>query len=282
MFKTPVVFGAVIFAFLHLITACSVTNTHTPAELSTSQRLSIARELITATSTSWYDTTEPIYVGADEDHDWLQKALIDELNAKQYLVANNARAGRHLAVTATGLGANGIHVKLSLDGNQSIERVFRFEPAYAFKPPIDTVAFREVSATAAAASYESDTRTNVRNKTQLAEPEAVVAMPRAANQPANSPEAIEPRESSECTDVVLQPGSLKRNLTRILESCGWRLSDWPADSSRPQHELDWIVPNTQILAFESLEGLLDALRSTFDLDIERHHGFKSVRIETRD
>ncbi|MCY3859266.1 MAG: hypothetical protein OXG25_10215 [Gammaproteobacteria bacterium] len=282
MFKNPVVLGACVLIYLHLITACSVTDTQTPINPSTSSKQSIARELIAASSTNWRDTTQPIYVGVNGDHDWLQKALVAELNAKQYLVTNDAKAGRHLAVTSRDLGANGIHVSLTLEGNQSIERVFRFEPAYAFKPPIDTVSFHETFASATSVSNKNDARVNVSSKPRLTEPKEVPLTPRTVNQPANLPRASEPQDARQCTDVVLQQGSLKRNLIRILESCGWRLSDWPADLSRPHHELDWIVPDTQMLAFESLEGLLDALRSTFDLDIELHHGLKSVRIQTRD
>ena len=282
MFKNPVVLGTCVFVYLHLITACSVMNTQTLAELSTTSRQSIARELITAVSANSYDTTEPIYVRTDGEHDWLQKALVTELNTKQYLVTNEARAGRHLAVTSTDLGANGIHVKLSLDGHQSIERLFRFEPAYAFEPPIDAVSFHEASAPATSVSNENDARINGSNKPRLAAPEEVPVTPLSADHPSNLPTASEPQDSIACTDVVLQQGSLKRNVTRILESCGWRLSNWPADPNKSLHELDWLVPSTQLLVFASLEELLDALRSTFDLDIELQHGLKSVRIQLRD
>ena len=279
MFKTPVVLGACVLIYLHLITACSVTNTQTLAELSAASRQTIARELIAASSTNWRDTTQSIYVRVNGDHDWLRKALVAELNKKQYLLTNDAHAGRHLAVTSTDLGANGIHVSLTLEGNQSIERVFRFEPAYAFELPIDAVSFHEASAPATLVSNENDARISVSNKPRLAAPEEVPVTPLLADHPSNLPTASEPQDSIACTDVVLQQGSLKRNVTRILESCGWRLSNWPADPNKSLHELDWLVPSTQLLAFESLEELLDALRSTFDLDIELHHGLKSVRIQ---
>ena len=282
MFKTPVVLGACVLIYLHLITACSVTDTKTPINPSAFSKQSIARELTAAFSSNWLDTTQPIYVGVNGDHDWLQKALVAELNAKQYLLTNDAHAGRHLSVTSTDLGANGIHVSLTLEGNQSIERVFRFEPAYALEPPIDTVSFHETSASAALVSNKHEAQVNVSNKPRLAEPEEVPLTPRSVIQPPNSPALAKRLTSGVCTDFVLQQGSLKRNVTRILGSCGWRLSNWPADPNKPHHELDWLVPSTQILAFESLEGLLDALRSTFDLDIELHAGLKSVRIQLRD
>ena len=281
MFKTPVVLGACVLLYLHLIAACSVTDSQTPIDPSTSSKQSIARELIAASSTNWRDTTQPIYVGAGGDHDWLQKALVAELTAKQYLVTNNARAGRHLSVTSTDLGANGIHVSLTLEGNQSIERVFRFEPAYALEPPIDTVSFLEKSASATSVSNETEAPVNVSNKTRSAEPEEV-RVPRSANQPSSSPAATKRLISGMCTEVVLQQGSLKRNLIRILESCGWQLINWPADPNKPNHELDWLVPDTQKLAFGSLEGLLDALSNAFGLESKLNQDFKSVRVQTRD
>lgn len=282
MFKTAVVFGACVLIYLHLITACSVTETQPRIELSASSRQSIARELITAISANSHDTTQPIYVRADGDHEWLQRALVAELNKKQYLLTTDAKGGRHLDVLPTDLGTNGIHVSLTLDGNRTIERVFRFEPTHTFKSPIDSVSFHVVSATAESASHSSDTQANVGNETQSAHAETLVGTPRMKNPPTNLAKVNEPPDSMACTDVVLYQGSLKRNVTRILKSCGWQLINWPADPNKPHHELDWLVPGTQVLAFASLDGLLDALSNTFDLDVELNHRFKSVRIQVRD
>ena len=88
--------------------------------------------------------------------------------------------------------------------------------------------------------------------------------------------------STECSTALLQKGSLKQNLVRILQACGWRLVRWPADPKRPNHELDWLVPETQTLAFESLGDLVKALHVAFDLDIELDHSSKTVRIQSRD
>ena len=282
MFRTPVVLGAILFTFPHLITACSVFA-HEPLEdLAESAGRAVAQELVSASSNYLPDTSKPIHVELESSPDWLRNSVVRELIANQFTVASESNADHQLLVSATELGANALHVSLALNNEQKIERIFRFEhtntlerPVDRLDPKVESIHLVDEPKPLAAQVLERTSTTSVEAVTtasllpiQTPEPEA-----------SGLPKAPTP---TGCADTVLQQGSLKHNLVQILQACGWRLGGWPVDLKKPNHELDWIVPSTQTLAFESLDGLLHELRLAFNLEIELDHAAKTVRVQLRD
>lgn len=282
MFINPVVIGVCGFACLHLITACGIIAPLSLDDLPESSRQAIARELVAASSNHWPDPSQPIHVEAKSKSDWLRNSVIRELIANQFTVASESSADHQLLVSANELGSNALHVSLALNNEQKIERIFRFErtntlerPVKRLDPQVESIHLDDRPKPLAAQVLEPTSKTSV---------EAVTT---ASLLPIQTPEAETSALSgaatpTRCTDTVLQQGSLKQNLVQILQACGWRLGGWPVDSKKSNHELDWIVPSTQTLAFESLDDLLHALRVAFKLEIELDHAAKTVRIQLRD
>ena len=282
MFKTPVVLGAILFMCPHLMTACSVFAHEPLLDRAESARHAVAQELVSTSSSHLLDESKLIHVALESSPDWLRDSVIQELIANQFTVASESNADHQLLVSATELGANALHVSFTIDGEQKIDRIFRFEPTNTLERPVDrldpqveSIHLDDEAKPLAARGLEPTSTTAVEAvKTaspihiQIPEAEAS-ALPRAPT-------------PTRCADTVLQQGSLKQNLAQILQACGWRLAAWPGDTKKPNHELDWIVPSTQALAFESLDGLLHELRLAFNLEIELDHAAKTVKVQLRD
>lgn len=282
MFKTPVVLSAVLFASLYSITACSALVPQPQFGFPESLEHAIARELVVASADHLLNTSKPLYVKGTSDQNRLRNALIDELAANQHLLANDAVNAHQLTVAAAELGDDALHIAFAIDGLQIIERVFRFETGVA---PIATSALadsrgesRTIVAKAAKRSDGDDARTS-QSVSVLDEETTPSVVWAAASETALVEESS---DSPECTHTELQQGSLKQSLIHILHSCGWRLASWPADPDESDHELDWLVPNARILEIETFAELIQALRTSFDFEIELDDTAKTVRIQLRD
>ena len=282
MFKNTVVLVAILFICPHLITACSVFA-HEPLEdLAESADRAVAQELISASSSHLPDTSKPIHVALESSPDWLRNSVVRELIANQFTVASESSADHQLLVSATELGSNALHVSLALNNEQKIERIFRFEPTNTLERPLDRFVSQVESI-----HLDDEPKPLATQVLEPASTASVEAVTTASRPPIQTPE-VEASASpgaptpTGCADTVLQQGSLKQNLVQILQACGWRLVGWPADPKKRNHELDWIVPSTQTLAFESLDGLLHELRLAFNLEIELDHAAKTVRVQLRD
>ncbi len=282
MFKNTVVLGAILFTCPHLITACSVFAYEPLEDLAESASRAVAQELVSASSSHLRDTSKPIHVALESSPDWLRNSVIRELIANQFTVANESNAYHQLLISATELGSNALHVSLALNNEQKIDRIFQFEPTNTLERPFDrldspveSIQLDDEPKPLAAQILEPTSTTSVEAVT-TASLLPIQTLEAAASALPGAP------TPTGCTDTVLQQGSLKQNLVQILQACGWRLSDWPVDLKKPNHELDWIVPSTQALAFESLDDLLHALRVAFNLEIELDHAAKTVRVQSRD
>lgn len=282
MFKTSVVLCTVVFISLHLVTACSVLEPQSIHELAESSRKTIAQALVAEIADRLANSTSPIHVQASSAPDWLRNALIGELTANQYSLERDTVNARQLAAVATELGSDALHVAIVVDDQQVLERVFRFEPSVKgrasnalFEPDDERTNFAAKSLETSASVKELATRELASFDHVPTSDSSVSSIPERSIQSESS-------DSFECVNAVLQQGSLKQSLFRILQSCGWRLASWPADPEQPNHELDWLVPSTQTLAFTSLEELVQALRRALDLDIEINEPFRTVRVQLRD
>ncbi|MCY4128840.1 MAG: hypothetical protein OXG15_06310 [Gammaproteobacteria bacterium] len=281
MFKTSVVLCAVLFTCLHLVTACSVLDPQSIHDIAESSKKTVAQELVAESSNHLANTTRPIYVQARSAPDWLRDALIDELTANQYFLAQDAVNARQLAAVATELGADALHVLLTVDDQQVLQRVFRFEPTVSHRVWNAHIESDDEPTNFAARFNETSAPVTELPMRELA---SVDYVPTPDSTVSSIPQPSTPNESSdsfECANAVLQQGSLKQSLIQILQSCGWRLALWPADPNKPKHELDWLVPSTQTLPFKSLEDLVQALRIAFDLDIKLNQNNKTVRVQLR-
>ena len=281
MFKTSVVLCAVLLTCPHLVTACSVLDPQSIQELAESSRKTIAQELVAETANHLANTTNPIYVQARSAPDWLRDALMDALTANQYFLARDAVNARQLAAVATELGADALHVVLTVDDQQVLERVFRFEPTVSHRVWNTHIESDDEPTNFAARFNETSAPVTELPMRELASVD-YVPTPDSTVSSIQEPSIVEESTvRSKCTNAVLQRGSLKRSLMNILQWCGWRLASWPADPDRPNHELDWLVPSTQTLAFKSLDDLVQALHISFDLDIKLNQSNKTVRVQLR-
>ena len=282
MFKTTVVLGAATFLLLHLTTACNYVATQPLDDLSNSARLTIANELVAASSAYWSDKNRPVYVRVEPAHHWLQNELRDAFAANQYRLTNGPIVNHNLVAVATELGSDALRVSLTIDDQHQVERLFRFEHTDQNEVS-DSFAesdYKRLEAT----HFPIERRGWVEREASLPTEQPNEASPSRQVSPSafNTSTHDEASDSGACTEAVIRKGSLKQNLVHIFQTCGWRLVDWPADPNRPNHELDWLVPSTQTLAFKSLGELFDALHIAFDLEIELNHSTRTVRIQSRD
>ena len=282
MFKTPVVLGTLLLSHLHLLTACSAYGSPTLDSLPITSQHTIAQELVEAITPRWFDAKKPISMRVKSGQDWLRDGLVAELTANQYSVAQKSIDSQELEVTATRLGSNALHVSLTSDGGHNVERVFRFQPIADSRAPSVIVGSDSHPSFVDSVPDENDVPVGPTTTPMAAK--AVVTQPLdvAASHERERSVAADSPVTERCEVTEFQRGSLKQNLVESLTACGWRLVGWPADPDKPDHELDWLIPTTQELIFESVEELAQALRDAFDFEIEVNRTFKTVRILLRD
>ena len=281
MFKKTVVLVAVLFTLLHPIAACSPVSSNSTVDLSKSNARTIARELANVSSRFFPNRSKSIHVRVVSDQKLLKSALVEELTAKEHLLVDTTLADHSLTIVTNELSSDFLQVSLTIDGDRSVQRLFRFEPIVRNKDPIspsesDVERLKTAFVSKWDKAHQSDSTTS-----QTLERESVLTPDSAPQSDSRTSSLAAATFATECSTAILQKGSLKQNLVRILHACGWRLVRWPADPKRPNHELDWLVPDTQTLAFESLGDLVNALQFAFDLEIELDESSKTVRIQSR-
>ena len=282
MFKNTVVLGGAVFLLLHLTTACGYVAPQSRNDLPNSIRRSIANELVAASTPYWSNTKKPVHIQVVPDQHWLLAELHDVFTANEYQLVNEPVTNRSLVAVATEFGGNGLQVSITIDKEHTVERLFRFEHVdqreasnafvesdhsrlEAMHVPIERKVWVESGPGSPPEKHSQASSLNVET-------------PHTFNATTQNDASV----SAACLETVLQKGSLKQNLIQILQACGWRLVEWPMDPDKPEHELDWLVPITQTLTFESLNELTHALRIAFDLEVELDGSTKSVRIQSRE
>ena len=281
MFKTSVVSLAIQFAFAQLITACGFSVPDSQTDLPLSHQRAIAQELVNVGTDHLEDVSGAIYLYSTSGNDWLQVALTNELVERRYRISDDPNSSRRLAIDATRVGTDSVHVSLAFDNDHVVRRLFQFD-----QPNDSDRAFHVDHLSDARTSY-FPVRGNERAATKNTAKPDLSDMARTPIQPASLVHKqkvvarLNPPAKRGCLVPVLQQGSLKRSIERILTTCRWQLTAWPKDPTKPNHELDWLVPTTQRLELSSIEDLVEALRGAFDLDIELNHTAKTVRVQLR-
>lgn len=281
MFKNTGVLSALIFASLHLISACSSLASQSINDFAASSRQMIARELAAASIAQRIDSSKPIYIQAKSNQDWLRKSLVDELTANQYVVASDPVSGQLMTVVATEIGHDALHVSLTLGDGPIIERVFQFERNVPRRASMGFFTADGEHFNSLASLNTNDGWASVRNMPLATRAVRLPSLETATTlNPEDFGESVN-TSSDECPVASLQQGSLKRNLVQILQGCGWRLIGWPRDLGKPNHELDWLVPNTKSLSFKSLADFARDLEVTFTVEIELNESDKTMRVQLR-
>ena len=278
MFKNPVVLAVLYFLCAQLISACGSLASDSPTDLPYSLKRAIAVELANASAIHWEGKSGAVYVHSPSHDEWLREALTDELVSRRYAVSTDPSTERQIEVTVTNVRPDSVYVSLTLEDDHALDRMFHFERV----DPSD-VTFHIDQSNDALKGYlpvrrEAQSPIHGRTTPPLAEEwgtasqETLIALPSVRQ----SPQKL--ASTHECGPIVLTQGSLKQNLKRILNACGWELVEWPQDHSKPNHEIDWLVPTTQSLDIASIEGLAKALRIAFDLEIDLNKTAKTLNI----
>ena len=154
-------------------------------------------------------------------------------------------------------------------------------PAPETDPVGRTVRLPETAANtvrpATASSAESVTGAARENGMVLAEASGTSVRPHApAFLPAASNPSPDPSTgAADCRVLLLRPGSLRRNVERLVRECGARMGRWNTSESA-EFLVDWKVPADELLDRNNrngLKGLLDLLEAHYRLagvpDVDR-------------
>ncbi len=90
---------------------------------------------------------------------------------------------------------------------------------------------------------------------------------------ADEPERTRQPSDDSCPTIVIRPGSLKRNIQRLLGECGANLGEWVTRGEHLGFYTDWIVDDPVVLSSHNdrgLEGLLTELKQHYGLQGVRH------------
>ena len=278
MFKNPVVPASLYFACAQLISACAFSAADSLTDVPYSLKRAIAVELANASAIHWEGKKGAVYVHSPSHDDWLREALTDELVSRQYEVSADPNTERQIEVAVTNVRPDSVYVSVNLDNDRGLDRVFHFERV----DPYDVALHIDQSSDALKGYFpvSREVQSPIRDRTTpplaevsgTASQETLIALPPVRRSPPKLANTLE------CGPAVLTQGSLKQNLKRILHACGWTLVAWPQDHSKPNHELDWLVPTTQSLEIASIEELAHALRVAFDLEIDLNQAANTVSI----
>ena len=247
-------------------------------DLPYSLKRTIAIELVNASAIHWEGKRGAVYVHSPSHDDWLREALTDELVSRQYAVSADPRTARQIEVAVTNVRPDSVYVSLMLDNDHALDRMFHFERV----DPSD-VAFHIDRSSDALKGYfpvhrEVQSQVPDRSTPPLAAVADIASQKTLIAQPAVRRSPQTHANKLACGPVALTQGSLKQNLKRILNTCGWELVEWPQDHSKPNHELDWLVPMSQTLEITSIEVLAHALTVAFDFEIDLDHEAKTLSI----
>ena len=277
MFKTSVVSVTFYFACALLITACGFSVPDAQTDLPVALKQAIAHELANASTRHWQDETGAVYVHSTPRSDWVREALTNELATRHYIVSGDPNEERQIEVATTNVGPDSVYVSLKIDKVRTLDRLFHFERSQ----PSDAARHRDLTNDDRDHSLPArqEVEAPVRQRTEPPRaPVEVTEAPQVSSFQTSNPDPV---AVLKCGPAVLHQGSFKQSLQRILDTCGWHLAEWPGDPAKPNHELDWLVPTTQSLEFTSIEELVQALRVSFDLEIDLNRAAKTVRIQLR-
>jgi len=78
-----------------------------------------------------------------------------------------------------------------------------------------------------------------------------------------------------CGPVVLARGSLRANIERLVEECGYSMGRWPDEEG--SRTVDWIVRKAHTVTTEaSVQGLLNLLRDTYGIESDLRQQTKTI------
>ncbi len=78
-----------------------------------------------------------------------------------------------------------------------------------------------------------------------------------------------------CGPVVLERGSLRANIERLVEECGYSMGRWPDEEG--SRTVDWIVRKAHTVTTEaSVQGLLNLLRDTYGIESDLRQQTKTI------
>ena len=280
MFKKTVVRLSTGIVSLLLLQACSLSDFKTQHEPSEEVQSAIVQDVLSLVASILPNRQIPVFVQAQPTDDWLYDELVKAILTHGYAIAAKPSDTMTLSVTLSSLGPSAHHLSIDSPNSYRVERIYQLNST----PGIDNHIEHEVGAiyqlpqaspvqetTRQSASFDS---ANQGNSTTL-------PLKATNNEPSDSTRVTQALSStSPCVVSTLHPGSLKQNLEQIFQACGWRISSWPLDPNRPDHEFDWIVASSTALESMSIEELVKSLLQ-IGLMAELDRVNKTVRISIR-
>ena len=268
--------------FATVTSACSISLPVHDAAPSVATQQAFVRDLVNAVTVRLNPVKRPLYLHPMPKHEWLHDGVVRELRSRGFEVKTRLEGALALNGVVAQLGSGTLHVNLTIEPDIYIDRLYRFEPVMA--SAVRRAPKNSASVTSRPGEVYSDVKSSnfarefvPRKSVKSADP---INLPTLAHLEPIQARNIGTRTLCEISEF--QPGSLKQNLARILESCGWRQASWPADPANSDHELDWVVAQTRPLSMQSLEALVTALERTFKLKVDLDPTTKTARFELRD
>lgn len=280
MFKTTVVsllFAAILLSFLQ---ACALSTIQLTSDPVKAVRHALSQDLIDLVELSVPNKAVPLFIHTDTEHAWLHESLNEEATKRGYTLDVQSPTGVQIDITLRSLGADVFLGSVAVEDGEAEERIYHLTNAHSNTG--ESVVPQKIEIEEPRESSFVD-QTKVQLKDFPSDPESGVKN----FQVDNTKDVVAPitqpivASATPCLAPTLQPGSLKQNLDQILRSCGWRIASWPADPTRANHELDWIVSKSINLQSTSIEEIVASL-TRFGIHAELNRQAKSVRMSIRD
>lgn len=297
MNKRTVIHGLVMVVSAVALSGCTVLHvvrqSHPPVPVQTA----IGADVADALAKSWSRNPTAFFVQPLRDFPALHTTFIDGLRNEGIAVTNSVGDAANVDLAVVAPNPNTVHVNVAIDGVLVIDRMYRATRAVAAnahayvrpQPKQNTIGSKSTQQPASSPSEVNVAQTE--RQPDIPTPATVpapveITHPRPdaiSAQIAKSINISPPQQPThvDCGAMSLRPGSLKRNVIRILQQCGWTLTGWPADPAHADHELDWVVPVPRSLEATTLEAFVALLERTFRfnvaLDRKSHTAVISVR-----
>lgn len=215
---------------------------------------------------SWYQQDGPGSADGVVRLDGLDAGDLTVTTPGQSLETAIKRLGNAAVVRLSGIaGAVSESVELvvvATQGSESIRASFTLAMPAAVPPVVVDQTPQQQAALDLQASPEVPEGTR-KPETALPTPAAATSVALANQQPSITTQPVET-----CRIIAIRPGSLKRNVGRLLNECGSRLGKWVMPGS-DEWAVDWKVHDPRILTRKNaggVSGLLELLNRHYRLE----------------
>ena len=237
----------------------------------------VTQAMVSVLADAWPPTNATVAVA---EHNGWRSELVSHLRQTGYGVAavNAAPDTLDVDYAVNRVGELDIyHAVLSIGPSWRVERLYGRDRSGALIPTSAFTVLGQSPYRATAANPLSTLATMIENSPANGPPTLAGKKPPFTAASSTEQQTSE-REISErgavCDTLTMAPGSLRSNIARLLQQCGYRLGEWRFGDA--VYLEDWVIPARYSMAIDGLTGLLAWLERSYGVAGKIRPGDRTV------